>query len=204
MDEITAKDKPLLLEALLSTHTHLGERKATFLGQKSTFSTMKKFSNRIPTIQISRVDSSGILRPEMDGNCLEMQDGSGLKNDHHQFDFGSGYLPIPTNSSSDHESRKASQIFLPRNESQYLMRKIPQGSESCSVQIGSVDFLEKSCVAFVRLANPLILPQMLEVSIPVRFIFILLGPDEQMSGIDYHEVGRAFSTLMSNKVKKFN
>lgn len=42
------------------------------------------------------------------------------------------------------------------------------------------------------------IPQLTEIAIPVRFIFILLGP--MSSGLDYHEIGRSIATLMSNKV----
>lgn len=38
----------------------------------------------------------------------------------------------------------------------------------------------------------------LQVKIPVRFMFVLLGPPK--ADIDYHEVGRSISTLMSNTV----
>ena len=38
----------------------------------------------------------------------------------------------------------------------------------------------------------------IQVTIPVRFMFILLGPLEVE--LDYHEIGRAISTLMSNTV----
>ena len=37
----------------------------------------------------------------------------------------------------------------------------------------------------------------LQVSIPVRFMFVLLGPFN--GDMDYHEVGRSISTLMSDK-----
>ena len=37
-----------------------------------------------------------------------------------------------------------------------------------------------------------------EVDIPVRFIFLQIGPDD--SSLDYHEVGRAMATLMSDTV----
>lgn len=40
------------------------------------------------------------------------------------------------------------------------------------------------------------MPAMTEVSIPVRFLFTLLGP--RNSELDYHEIGRSISTLMSN------
>lgn len=40
------------------------------------------------------------------------------------------------------------------------------------------------------------MPSITEVTIPVRFLFILLGP--KMPELDYHEVGRSISTLMAN------
>ena len=54
----------------------------------------------------------------------------------------------------------------------------------------------------VRLAEGVVLPNTIEVPIPVRFIFLLLTPDTSlsMSNIDPHEVGRSFSTMMSNPV----
>lgn len=41
------------------------------------------------------------------------------------------------------------------------------------------------------------IPSLIEVSIPVRFIFLLLGP--KTANLDYHEVGRSISTLMANQ-----
>lgn len=38
-----------------------------------------------------------------------------------------------------------------------------------------------------------------QVTIPVRFMFILLGPYK--ADVDYREIGRSISTLMSNSVK---
>lgn len=55
-----------------------------------------------------------------------------------------------------------------------------------------MDFLEQPTIAFVRLAAGLYMPGITEVPIPVRFLFILLGP--KMVDIDYHEVGRSIST----------
>lgn len=43
------------------------------------------------------------------------------------------------------------------------------------------------------------LPFSFQVTIPVRFMFILLGPPN--ADLDYHEVGRSISTLMSNPVR---
>ena len=40
-----------------------------------------------------------------------------------------------------------------------------------------------------------------EVRMPIRFIFVLMGPvTVSMFTEDYHEIGRAMSTLMSYKV----
>lgn len=67
-----------------------------------------------------------------------------------------------------------------------------------NVFIGCVEFLEKPAMAFVRLNEAVLLESVLEVPVPVRFIFVLLGPTQ--TNMDYHEIGRSFSTLMSDKV----
>uniref|UniRef100_A0A8C1KJG7 Anion exchange protein n=1 Tax=Cyprinus carpio TaxID=7962 RepID=A0A8C1KJG7_CYPCA len=61
----------------------------------------------------------------------------------------------------------------------------------------SVDFLDQPTMAFVRLQEAVLLESVLEVPIPVRFLFVLLGPPS--ANIDYHQIGRSISTLMSDK-----
>lgn len=53
-------------------------------------------------------------------------------------------------------------------------------------------------MAFVRLQEAVELDAVLEVPVPVRFLFVLLGPSS--THMDYHEIGRSISTLMSDKV----
>lgn len=65
---------------------------------------------------------------------------------------------------------------------------------------GCVDFLEQPTMAFVRLQEAVELESVLEVPVPVRFLFVLLGPPN--SSMDYHQIGRSISTLMSDKVGK--
>lgn len=65
---------------------------------------------------------------------------------------------------------------------------------------GSVDFLEQPTMAFVRLEEAVELESVLEVPVPVRFLFVLLGP--QTTSMDYHQIGRSISTLMSDKVSE--
>lgn len=78
-----------------------------------------------------------------------------------------------------------------------ILKRIPVGAQGSSILVGQVDFLEQPAIAFVRLAEGVIIPSLIEVNIPVRFIFMLLGPKK--ATIDYHEVGRSISTLMANQ-----
>ncbi|KAF5903786.1 band 3 anion exchange protein-like, partial [Clarias magur] len=70
--------------------------------------------------------------------------------------------------------------------------------EASIVLSGVVDSLQKPVVAFVRLHDSVVMEGIMEASVPVRFIFVLLGPAE--SGIDFHESGRAMGTLMADWV----
>ncbi|XP_029970621.1 LOW QUALITY PROTEIN: anion exchange protein 2-like [Salarias fasciatus] len=91
--------------------------------------------------------------------------------------------PAPIHSRSKHEVK--------------LMEKIPEGAEATVVLVGSVDFLDQPSMAFVRLHEAVLLESVLEVPVPVKFLFLLLGP--LTANIDYHEIGRSISTLMANK-----
>lgn len=83
---------------------------------------------------------------------------------------------------------------------QDILKRIPPGAESTTVLVGCVDFLSKPAMAFVRLAEGQVLSNLTEVPLPTRFIFVLLGPED--GGMDYLEVGRSLSTLMSNQVSE--
>ncbi|XP_053545788.1 anion exchange protein 3 [Bombina bombina] len=79
-----------------------------------------------------------------------------------------------------------------------LMEKIPENAEAAVVLVGCVEFLAHPAMAFVRLNEAVLLESVLEVPVPVRFLFVLLGPAQ--SHMDYHEIGRSISTLMSDRV----
>uniref|UniRef100_A0A3B4F3L1 Anion exchange protein n=1 Tax=Pundamilia nyererei TaxID=303518 RepID=A0A3B4F3L1_9CICH len=83
-----------------------------------------------------------------------------------------------------------------------LMEKIPERAEATVVLVGSVGFLDQPSMAFVRLQEAVLLESVLEVPVPVRFLFLLLGPPT--ANIDYHQIGRSISTLMSDKVSNFH
>uniref|UniRef100_A0A3B5MM02 Anion exchange protein n=1 Tax=Xiphophorus couchianus TaxID=32473 RepID=A0A3B5MM02_9TELE len=67
----------------------------------------------------------------------------------------------------------------------------------CAVTAGSVGFLDRPVLAFVRLQEAVLLDSVLEVSVPVRFLFLLLGPPT--ASLEYHQIGRSVSTLMSDQ-----
>ncbi|XP_015682650.1 anion exchange protein 2 [Protobothrops mucrosquamatus] len=78
-----------------------------------------------------------------------------------------------------------------------LLEKIPDNAEATVVLVGCVQFLDQPTMAFVRLQEAAQLESVLEVPVPVRFLFVLLGPSS--ANMDYHEIGRSISTLMSDK-----
>ena len=80
-----------------------------------------------------------------------------------------------------------------------MMRKIPQGSEICNVLVGEMESLAEPIVGFVRLAEGVVLQELTDMPLPVRFLFVLFGPIG--SKRTYLDVGRAFATLMSDEVR---
>ncbi|XP_028987262.3 anion exchange protein 2a [Betta splendens] len=99
---------------------------------------------------------------------------------------------------ADGEQRDAAVLCHPRSKHEVrLMEKIPESAEATVVLVGSVGFLDQPSMAFVRLQEAVLLESVLEVPVPVRFLFLLLGPPT--ASIDYHQIGRSISTLMSDK-----
>uniref|UniRef100_H2ZCS7 Anion exchange protein n=1 Tax=Ciona savignyi TaxID=51511 RepID=H2ZCS7_CIOSA len=78
-----------------------------------------------------------------------------------------------------------------------IMKKIPEGAEATAVLVGCVEYLEQPTMAFVRLAQGTNLESVVSLPIPVRFLFILLGPSK--IDYNYHEIGRSISTLMADQ-----
>ena len=83
----------------------------------------------------------------------------------------------------------------------HIMKKIPQGAEAASILVGQMGHLafSKPVAVFVRLAKPRLLPGSLEVPVPTRFLFLLLGPEPQATR--HFEIGRVMATLMSDEVR---
>lgn len=83
------------------------------------------------------------------------------------------------------------------SKSQKFLRHIPKGAEAANILVGTMPCLQHPCMAFIRLKNSVVLPQVCEVDIKTKFVFILLGgPDFT----NYYQIGRSFSTLMSDQI----
>ncbi|KAM9321778.1 anion exchange protein 2a [Pholidichthys leucotaenia] len=108
-------------------------------------------------------------------------------------------IPLTKHREADGEKKKeAPPTFPSRSKHEVkLMEKIPERAEATVVLVGSVGFLERPSMAFVRLQEAVLLESVLEVPVPVRFLFLLLGPPT--TNVDYHQIGRSISTLMSDK-----
>uniref|UniRef100_A0A7N8XBL1 Anion exchange protein n=1 Tax=Mastacembelus armatus TaxID=205130 RepID=A0A7N8XBL1_9TELE len=78
------------------------------------------------------------------------------------------------------------------------LRDSSDNMEASVVLSGVLDFLQKPVVAFVRLSDSVVMESALECPVPVRFVFVLVGPSA--SGIDYSESGRAMGALMADWV----
>ncbi|XP_062389072.1 solute carrier family 4 member 1a (Diego blood group) isoform X1 [Sardina pilchardus] len=77
-------------------------------------------------------------------------------------------------------------------------RESAEAIEASVVLSGMVDTLQKPAVAFARLTDSVVMDSVLESPVPVRFVFVLVGPGQ--SGLDFHENGRAMATLMADWV----
>ncbi|XP_030591134.1 band 3 anion exchange protein-like [Archocentrus centrarchus] len=70
--------------------------------------------------------------------------------------------------------------------------------EASIVLSGALDLLHKPVLAFVRLSHSVVIESILESSVPIRFVFVLVGPSS--SGLNFSECGRTMGALMADWV----
>ncbi|XP_007536687.2 anion exchange protein 2 [Erinaceus europaeus] len=173
-DQIKAEDRANVLRALLLKHSHPSDE--------------KDFS-------FPRNISAGSL-----GSLLGHHHGQGAESDPHVTEPLIGGVPETRLEVERELPTPAPPAGIPRSKSKHelkLLEKIPENAEATVVLVGCVEFLARPTMAFVRLREAVELDAVLEVPVPVRFLFLLLGPSS--SNMDYHEIGRSISTLMSDK-----
>uniref|UniRef100_A0A671P7A0 Anion exchange protein n=1 Tax=Sinocyclocheilus anshuiensis TaxID=1608454 RepID=A0A671P7A0_9TELE len=185
-DQIKAEDRANVLRALLLKHSHPSDEKehsSSFPRNISAASLGSLISHhQSSSNHLSPVPEPSVTEPLM-GSTRNSQDSS-------------LHIDIEKNEVID----SAPPIGMHRSKSKHelkLLEKIPENAEATVVLVGSVDFLEQPTMAFVRLQEAVELDSVLEVPVPVRFLFVLLGPPS--TSMDYHQIGRSISTLMSDK-----
>ncbi|XP_062543576.1 band 3 anion transport protein isoform X4 [Armigeres subalbatus] len=172
IDELIHEDdKPTIMRALLLRHRHVNEHShgGFHFGPKRKYSSYSSLQ--------SVDDKKPRIVPSNDIN-------------------GHGYGETKINMHEETYTSSQEDIKI-RAQKESILKRIPEGAEATTVLVGSVEFLEQPTIAFVRLAEGIPMPSITEVPIPVRFLFILLGP--KTAELDYHEVGRSIATLMSNE-----
>ncbi|KAK9953091.1 hypothetical protein ABG768_017116 [Culter alburnus] len=183
-DQIKAEDRANVLRALLLKHSHPSDEKehsSPFPRNISAASLGSLITHNQSSSNHLSVPEPSVTEPLM-GSSRSSQDST-------------LHIDIEKN-----EKDSAPPMGMHKSKSKHelkLLEKIPENAEATVVLVGSVDFLEQPTMAFVRLQEAVELDSVLEVSVPVRFLFVLLGPPS--TNMDYHQIGRSISTLMSDK-----
>ncbi|XP_078535258.1 anion exchange protein 3 isoform X2 [Lissotriton helveticus] len=177
-DQIQAEDRANVLRALLLKHSHPNDEKDGFFPRNHSSNSMN--SAPVGNHVLNHNHAVDTCIPLMGQETFEIFDPK-----LHELDNKEKTLHF--HGADGH-----------RNKSSKLLEKIPDDAEAAVVLVGCVEFLEQPTMAFVRLNESVFLESVLEVPIPVRFLFILLGP--RQSNMDYHEIGRSIATLMSDKL----
>ncbi|XP_029169549.1 band 3 anion transport protein isoform X2 [Nylanderia fulva] len=182
---ILPEDRPVVMRALLLRHRHVHEHERGFrFGGKRSYSSYT-------SLQSIWLEEEDAAREAAENHNLHdakpkiIASNLALDSNHTTIDVKEEL----TYTSSNEDLKKST-------HNDYILKRIPAGAEATVVLVGAVDFLDQPTIAFVRLAEGVLIPSITEVTIPVRFMFTLLGP--RNADLDYHEIGRSISTLMAN------
>ncbi|XP_056219945.1 anion exchange protein 2b isoform X1 [Seriola aureovittata] len=185
-DQIKAEDRANVLRALLLKHSHPSDE--------------KEHSSPFPR-NISAASLGSLMTHHHSGNHTHQPEPSvtdPLMGTVHAVGETETRIDVEKNEVQQKEPNLVPGMHRSKSKHELkLLEKIPENAEATVVLVGSVDFLEQPTMAFVRLQEAVELESVLEVPVPVRFLFVLLGPPT--TSMDYHQIGRSISTLMSDK-----
>ncbi|XP_054621545.1 anion exchange protein 2b isoform X2 [Dunckerocampus dactyliophorus] len=202
-DQIKADDRANVLRALLLKHSHPSDDKehSTPFPRNISAASLGSLMSHHHNANHAHQAEPSVTNPLMGGGdadaWIDME-----KNDMQVCWEGAVVLFSTKSTSCVAPQQKEPSIVsgMHKSKSKHelkLLEKIPENAEATVVLVGSVDFLEQPTMAFVRLQEAVELESVLEVPVPVRFLFVLLGP--ATTSMDYHQIGRSISTLMSDK-----
>ena len=80
------------------------------------------------------------------------------------------------------------------------MEKIPKNTETANILIGQVGFLKQPIMGIFRLRTPTVVEGLSEISLPSRFLVLIVGPFRGTSIAEHCELGRALAALFNDKV----
>ena len=66
--------------------------------------------------------------------------------------------------------------------------------------VGHVDFVDDLVIAYFRFRSPTVIDGLTEVQLATRFLFVAVAPSEEYSIVELSELGRAFATLLNDRV----
>ncbi|XP_061777706.1 anion exchange protein 2b isoform X2 [Nerophis ophidion] len=180
-DQIKAEDRANVLRALLLKHSHPSDDKehSTPFPRNISAASLGSLMTHHHSANHAHQTEPSVTNPLMGSGDMDMW----VDVEKNDLQKEPGFVSGMHKSKSKHELK--------------LLEKIPENAEATVVLVGSVDFLEQPTMAFVRLQEAVELESVLEVPVPVRFLFVLLGPST--TSMDYHQIGRSISTLMSDK-----
>ncbi|XP_077997828.1 band 3 anion transport protein-like [Glandiceps talaboti] len=208
-DQIGEESRGDVLRALLMQHRHMNESQGILRSLSASSLPSMKVHQSDSRKALEKNFSMGVLRNNRAGSDAKIDIEGKVINHGDLTSPLLGASATPGRSSSNNnleaatsQSNVPAHMVKPSNPNKHIpvkgiMRQIPQGAEATTVLVGTVDFLEAPCMAFARLAQGAMLDNFTEVPIPVRFIFVLLGPSD--SAMDYTEIGRSISTLMADE-----
>uniref|UniRef100_A0A663M3F7 Anion exchange protein n=1 Tax=Athene cunicularia TaxID=194338 RepID=A0A663M3F7_ATHCN len=167
-DQIRAEDRANVLRALLLKHSHPSDEKDFFPRNISAGSLGSLLVHHHSTNHVAEGGEPAVTEPLIAGHATE------------------------------HDTRvDVEREVSPAPAAAGVGERTPGSLSDSLCSPGCVEFLDQPTMAFVRLQEAVELDSVLEVPVPVRFLFVLLGPSS--THMDYHEIGRSISTLMSDK-----
>ncbi|XP_029313350.1 anion exchange protein 2b isoform X2 [Cottoperca gobio] len=183
-DQIKAEDRANVLRALLLKHSHPSDEK-----EHSSPFPRNISAASLGSLMTHHHSANHSHQPEPSVTDPLMGTTHTAGDTETRIDMEKNEQKEPSLVSGMHRSKSKHELKL--------LEKIPENAEATVVLVGSLDFLEQPTMAFVRLQEAVELESVLEVPVPVRFLFVLLGPPT--TSMDYHQIGRSISTLMSDK-----
>ncbi|XP_038153833.1 anion exchange protein 2b isoform X2 [Cyprinodon tularosa] len=184
-DQIKAEDRSNVLRALLLKHSHPSDEKE----HASHFPRNISAASLGSLLVHHTANHNHQMEPSVTDPLMGTANSTADNDTRIDMDRSESQLKEPTLGPGMHRSKSKHELKL--------LEKIPENAEATVVLVGCVDFLEQPTMAFVRLQEAVELESVLEVPVPVRFLFVLLGPPT--TSMDYHQIGRSISTLMSDK-----